>query len=73
VRCPTLLLQGDPAAGGLLSDEAAERALRHLARGERERMDGIGHPLHAADPEAVGRTIERFLSAHGAVRSPASG
>lgn len=45
IRCPVLILQADPAAGGLL-DAEVERAMRLLPHAIRLRMEGMGHELH---------------------------
>jgi pimeloyl-ACP methyl ester carboxylesterase len=70
VACPTLLVLADPAAGGTVAEADAARAGRLLPRGERVRLAGIGHPLHATHPEPVARVIDAFLAAHSA-RAPA--
>lgn len=58
IRCPALLLQADPAAGGLLSDDEVARALALLPRGSHVRLAGIGHPLRA---DLVRQAIDTFL------------
>ena len=63
IACPVLILQGDPADGGLLSDREVERALRLLPRPTHRRLDGIGHELHGAHPERVLAAIGPFLEA----------
>ncbi len=45
ITCPVLLLQGDQAQGGVVSDADAERALSLLADGVHVRLDGAGHDL----------------------------
>jgi pimeloyl-ACP methyl ester carboxylesterase len=66
VACPTLLVLADVAAGGTVAEADAARALRLLPRGERVRLDGIGHPLYATHPEPVAPVIDAFLAAHRA-------
>ena len=72
VACPTLLVLADLAAGGQVAEADAARAGRLLPRGERVRLAGIGHPLHATHPEPVARVIDAFLAAHSA-RAPDRG
>ncbi|MEN8115054.1 MAG: alpha/beta hydrolase [Actinomycetota bacterium] len=44
-RAPVALLQCDPAAGGLMTDEYVQHALPLLRYGSHLRLDGIGHNL----------------------------
>lgn len=65
VRCPVLLLQADPAEGGLMSDTDVALALDLLPDAVSERFDGVGHGLHV---EAAGRVLdalERFVDRLG--------
>jgi len=45
VHCPVLLIQADPSAGGVLTDEEVQRALRLLANPSHMRFSGMGHML----------------------------
>lgn len=51
IDAPVLLLQADPARGGVLTDSQAEHALSLLPRGILVRVDGAGHAIHAHQPE----------------------
>ena len=62
VRCPVLLLQADPAAGGVMSDADSDEVVQALSSCQRERFPGIGHQLHRDSPEAVLRALREFLS-----------
>jgi pimeloyl-ACP methyl ester carboxylesterase len=53
VRCPVLLFQGDPAAGGACTDADAELAERSLAHCRRVRCPGVGHQIHRTNPDHV--------------------
>lgn len=53
VKCPALLLQADPAAGGALCDEDVARALAANPRFKLVRFAGAGHVLHWEQPGAV--------------------
>ena len=61
IACPVLLLQGDPAAGGMLTDREVARARELHPRVESALFEGIGHPLHGTHPEPVLRVVTRFL------------
>ena len=61
IRCPVLILQGDPGAGGLIPDDELERALALLGQARHVRFEGRGHELFIPDPEPVlGAVIEFF-------------
>ncbi len=62
IPCPILLLQGDPAAGGLLSDAEVAEALALLPHGHHRRLTGIGHPLHSTRPAIMRDEIDGFLT-----------
>ncbi|MCI0396868.1 MAG: alpha/beta hydrolase, partial [Chloroflexi bacterium] len=53
IPCPVLLLQADPAAGGLMTDTEVERALGLLARPVHVRLEGVSHVLHNERKEPV--------------------
>jgi pimeloyl-ACP methyl ester carboxylesterase len=61
VTCPVLLLQGDPACGGLMRDSDVSRALELLPSARHERFDGIGHGLHVEDAERLLEAVVPFL------------
>lgn len=63
ITCPVLILQADPATGGLLTDREVERALRLLPRPTHLRLDGIGHELHGLHPARIAEAIGPFLDA----------
>ena len=45
LTCPTLLLQGDPTQGGVLSDEDVEQVIGLLAHSTHAQLKGVGHGL----------------------------
>jgi pimeloyl-ACP methyl ester carboxylesterase len=61
VRCPVLLLQADPASGGLMTDAEVARALPLLAQPTHVRLEGVNHPLHHTHPEPVLRALTDFF------------
>ena len=62
VRCPTLLLQGDPVAGSALAETDAQSLLDALPDCRRVRFPGTGHQIHWQQPEAVLRAIREFAA-----------
>ena len=62
VLCPTLLLQGDPSAGGLFTDDDVEVARRGLQDHRRIRFAGIGHQIHRSAPARVAAALREFAS-----------
>jgi pimeloyl-ACP methyl ester carboxylesterase len=61
VRCPTLLLQADAAAGGMLSDEDADQIIEGTPDTIRIRFPNVGHLLHWQATEATLRHVQGFL------------
>lgn len=53
LRCPTLLLQGDPSAGGALTDADTESLKSIVSTCQQVRFPGCGHNLHRDRPESV--------------------
>ena len=64
IRCPVLLLQADPASGGLMTDEEVEQALTLLEKPSHVRLEGIGHVLHmhSQQKEPVLEAIVNFFN-----------
>ncbi len=63
ISCPVLILQADPAEGGLLSDSEVEKGLRLLPHATHVRLEGIGHELHGLHVDRVLAAITPFLNA----------
>ncbi len=61
ITCPVLLLQGDPAAGGMLTESEVARAKELHPRVQSALFEGIGHPLHTTHPKPVLHVVTRFL------------
>jgi pimeloyl-ACP methyl ester carboxylesterase len=61
VTCPTLLLQADEAAGGMLVDADAERLASTLPRCLHVKMAGVGHLIHWTKTEDTLRLVVAFL------------
>lgn len=62
ITCPTLLLQADSEAGGLLSDWEVQRALALVPDARHVRFEGIGHGLFTQDLATVIKVIGDFLT-----------
>jgi pimeloyl-ACP methyl ester carboxylesterase len=65
VACPTLLVQADPEAGGVVSDDDAAWALALLDDGVHARLDGVDHGLGLDRWEVAPllRAVSGFLEA----------
>jgi pimeloyl-ACP methyl ester carboxylesterase len=61
VGCPVVLLQGDAAAGGLMSDEDAALAAALLPRCRLARFAGLDHGLHVEDAGRVLAAVLPFI------------
>lgn len=62
IRCPVLLLQGDPSAGGVLTDSDAESFEAAIASCRRERFPGCGHQIHRDRPAEVLQAFREFIA-----------
>ena len=62
ITCPVLLLQADPAQGGLLADEEVARATALNPRISHVRVEGVGHGLHMQQAELVLAALTDFLT-----------
>lgn len=69
IRCPVLLLQADPAAGGALMEADAQLARENIASCRVVSFPGSGHLLHWLQPGRVAELINEFaLSTNRGVR-----
>jgi pimeloyl-ACP methyl ester carboxylesterase len=62
IRCPVLLLQADPKAGGILTDAEVEQGLPLLSQATHVLLEGVGHMLHNEQKEPVLQAITDFLT-----------
>ncbi len=60
IALPVLVLQADPARGGLLGDAAARHFVDRLPNGTLRKIAGATHALHASHPAEVARAILDF-------------
>lgn len=61
IHCPVLVVQGEPAQGGLLGDAAAKRFTARLQRGTHVKIAGASHVVHASRPESLAAVVKEFL------------
>jgi pimeloyl-ACP methyl ester carboxylesterase len=61
IGCPVLLLQADPACGGVMSDAEVARALTLLARPTHARLAGVSHILQGEREDLVLEAMLPFL------------
>lgn len=66
LHCPVLLVYGDEASGGFVSDADAALYLKHLPDGRAVQITGAGHSIHARTPDAFARAVLPFLRGSGA-------
>lgn len=64
VKCPVLLLQGDPETGGALADSDVNNAKALLPDLKHMRFDSVGHQIHRSVPNAVFQAIKAFSTVH---------
>ena len=57
---PCLVVQADPDSGGMLEDAAADAFVARLSRGEKVKIQGAAHALHASHPAEVAQAILSF-------------
>ena len=62
IRCPFLLIIGDPALGALVSPERAEEVLALSPHGRVVHILRAGHSIHRDRFEETMRAVEEFLS-----------
>ncbi|MDQ2995682.1 MAG: alpha/beta hydrolase [Chloroflexota bacterium] len=60
--CPVLLLQADPAAGGVMTDAEVAQALPLLRQPAHVRLAGLSHILHSERKEPVLEAVLPFLT-----------
>lgn len=65
VRCPVLLVYGDTASGGFVSDTEAALYLDLLPDGRAVQIPGAGHSLHARKADAFVQAVVPFLQEGG--------
>lgn len=61
ITCPTLLLQADIGAGGMLPDVDADHVASLIADCSHVRLPGVGHLIHWMQTETTLRLVLNFL------------
>lgn len=61
ITCPTLLLQGTPELGGLMTDADVALATRLLPHHTHVKFRNLGHALFIQQPDPVLRAVSNFL------------
>jgi len=61
IQSPTLVMQADANAGGMLTDGDADLLGRTIADVTRVRLGGVGHQIHTAAPDSALRIALGFL------------
>lgn len=61
LRCPLVLLQADPAMGGLLTDADLDLARSLAPHVVSRRIVGVGHGLQFQDPEKVAAVLREIV------------
>ena len=69
IQCPALLLQADPACGGMLTDDEAVLFSQQARDCQLKYVAGAGHMIHASHPEWFMQQVHAFLA--GLVNSTA--
>ncbi len=64
LEVPTLILQADPAHGGVLGDQAAAAAARTLRNAELVKIAGATHALHASHAADVAQAVREFAASY---------
>jgi pimeloyl-ACP methyl ester carboxylesterase len=62
IQSPCLVIQADPAHGGILGDAAARAFVQRLPNGQLQKIAGATHALHASHPAEVARAILEFYA-----------
>jgi pimeloyl-ACP methyl ester carboxylesterase len=61
IHCPALLLQADPAKGAAFPDEDLRLVQAQVPTAQHVYFSGVGHGIHAAQPQKVSEIFEKFI------------
>jgi pimeloyl-ACP methyl ester carboxylesterase len=61
IECPVLLMQADPSAGGLMTDDEVKQALPLLRRSQHVRLKGVSHVFHNERKELILEALKTFF------------
>jgi N-formylmaleamate deformylase len=62
IESPTLVMQGDPELGAVLTDEQARRTVGLLPHGHLVSVPGAGHAIHAQKPVQFTALVQDFMA-----------
>lgn len=63
ITCPVLLIQADPACGGVITDDDVEHALAQLSDGQHVQLKGAGHDLglNRGHVDPLQRVVTKYI------------
>ncbi len=61
IQCPVLLLQANPAAGGVMTDREVEQALPLLVQPRHVRLPGVSHVFHNERKEPIVAALKEIF------------
>lgn len=61
IKCPVLLITGDPELGAIVTPEVAQEATQLWKNGEVAYLDGAGHNIHRERYDGTMRAVRDFL------------
>jgi pimeloyl-ACP methyl ester carboxylesterase len=61
IQCPVLLLQADPASGGVMTDGEVKQALALLTQAHHKRLPGVSHVFHNERKEPIIKALKTFF------------
>ncbi len=61
ISCPVLLLRGDSALGGSLTEEDTKHAVSLFQNCRLVSFQGVGHGIHDGQPERFCQVVTNFL------------
>jgi pimeloyl-ACP methyl ester carboxylesterase len=62
IRCPVLILRGDPALGGAIENADEIHAMSLLPGGKVHRFSGVGHNIHPNETDVYQRLVASFFA-----------
>ena len=68
IRCPALLISGDPVLGGIITPEVGENVCRiwkNIPQSQWVQIEGAGHSIRREQSEAFKDAVLTFLDAIG--------
>ncbi len=63
IKCPSLLIQGNPSLGGVVEDEQVLQAMNLLSQGTHVFVPDMEHNLHKTQPQTYFTLVSQFIEA----------